>query len=158
MAKEIIRRNGTTSEHSAFTGAEAEITVDTDKNTVVVHDGVTTGGFALAKEDGSNISDFAITGILSADSAEFNGTGAVELPEGTEAQRPGTPASGMIRLTLTLARLKAITVLSGARLVVAVLLTDFSLRPTAIKLLGQKQATALLRQARLSTLRWVVVS
>jgi len=97
MAKEIIRRNGTTSEHSAFTGAEAEITVDTDKNTVVVHDGVTTGGFALAKEDGSNISDFAITGILSADSAEFNGTGAVELPEGTEAQRPGTPASGMIR-------------------------------------------------------------
>ena len=29
--------------------------------------------------------------------AEFTGTGAVELPEGTEAQRPGTPAAGMIR-------------------------------------------------------------
>ena len=29
--------------------------------------------------------------------AEFTGTGAVELPEGTEAQRPGTPATGMIR-------------------------------------------------------------
>ena len=97
MAKEIIRRNGTTSEHSAFTGAEAEITVDTDKSTVVVHDGATTGGFPLAKDDGSNVSDFTITGILGADSAEFTGTGAVELPEGTEAQRPGTPASGMIR-------------------------------------------------------------
>jgi hypothetical protein len=97
MAKEIIRRNGNTSEHSAFTGAEAEITVDTDKNTVVVHDGATTGGFPLAKDNGSNVSDFTITGILGADSAEFTGTGAVELPEGTEAQRPGTPAAGMIR-------------------------------------------------------------
>jgi len=97
MAKEVIRRNGTTSEHSAFTGGNSEITVDTDKNTVVVHDGATVGGFPLAKDDGSNVSDFTITGILGADSAKFTGTGAVELPEGTEAQRPGTPASGMIR-------------------------------------------------------------
>jgi len=29
--------------------------------------------------------------------AEFTGTGAVELPEGTGAQRPGTPAAGMLR-------------------------------------------------------------
>jgi len=50
MAKEVIRRNGTTAEHSAFTGAEAEITVDTDKNTVVVHDGATAGGYPLAKQ------------------------------------------------------------------------------------------------------------
>jgi len=50
MAKEIIRRFGTTAEHSAFTGADAEITVDTDKNTVVVHDGATVGGFPLAKQ------------------------------------------------------------------------------------------------------------
>jgi len=57
MAKEIIRRNGTTSEHSAFTGAEAEITVDTDKSTVVVHDGATTGGFPVAREDMANVTD-----------------------------------------------------------------------------------------------------
>lgn len=50
MAKEIIRRFGTTAEHSAFTGAANEITVDSDKNTVVVHDGSTAGGFPLAKE------------------------------------------------------------------------------------------------------------
>ena len=97
MAKEVIRRNGTTAEHSAFTGAEAEITVDTDKSTVVVHDGATSGGFPLAKEDGSNVSDFSISGKLTSVDAEFTGTGAVELPEGTESQRPATPSAGMIR-------------------------------------------------------------
>jgi len=29
--------------------------------------------------------------------AEFTGTGAVELPEGTQAQRPGSPGAGMLR-------------------------------------------------------------
>jgi len=37
-------RRGTTAEHSTFTGVEAEVTVDTDKKRVVVHDGVTAGG------------------------------------------------------------------------------------------------------------------
>jgi len=50
MATELKLRKGTTAEHSAFTGAEAEVTVDTDKETVVVHDGTTVGGFPLAKE------------------------------------------------------------------------------------------------------------
>jgi len=39
------RRRGTTSQHSSFTGLNAELTVDTDKKTVVVHDGSTAGGF-----------------------------------------------------------------------------------------------------------------
>jgi len=51
MATELKLRRGTTSQHSSFTGAEAEVTVDTDKETVVVHDGSTAGGFALATED-----------------------------------------------------------------------------------------------------------
>jgi hypothetical protein len=42
-------RRGTTSEHSAFTGLVGEITVDTTKDTIVVHDGVTAGGIPLAK-------------------------------------------------------------------------------------------------------------
>jgi hypothetical protein len=42
-------RRGTTSQHSAFTGLVGEITVDTDKDTIVVHDGSTAGGFPLAK-------------------------------------------------------------------------------------------------------------
>ena len=41
-------RRGTTLEHSAFTGEIGEVTVDTDKNTIVVHDGSTPGGHPLA--------------------------------------------------------------------------------------------------------------
>lgn len=50
MAFAFQRRRGTTSQHSTFTGLNAELTVDTDKKTVVVHDGSTAGGTPLAKE------------------------------------------------------------------------------------------------------------
>ena len=56
MSKRIQLRRGTTSETNAFTGAVAEVTVDTTKNVVVVHDGVTAGGSpmaAKANEDGT---------------------------------------------------------------------------------------------------------
>ena len=49
MTKQVQFRKGTTAEHFNFTGALAEITVDTDKNTAVVHDGSTPGGFELAR-------------------------------------------------------------------------------------------------------------
>ena len=49
MTKQVQFRKGTTAEHFNFTGALAEITVDTEKNTAVVHDGATPGGFELAK-------------------------------------------------------------------------------------------------------------
>jgi hypothetical protein len=49
MATAIQRRRGTTSQHSTFTGLAGEITIDTDKNTVVVHDGSQAGGYPLAK-------------------------------------------------------------------------------------------------------------
>ena len=45
MATELKLRKGTTAEHSTFTGAEAEVTFDTDKNTIVGHDGTTAGGY-----------------------------------------------------------------------------------------------------------------
>ena len=50
MAKLLKLRRGTTSQHSSFTGAEGEVTVDTTKDTIVVHDGSTAGGTPLAKE------------------------------------------------------------------------------------------------------------
>jgi hypothetical protein len=50
MANELRLRRGTTAEHATFTGAEGEVTVDTTKDTVVVHDGSTAGGYPLAKE------------------------------------------------------------------------------------------------------------
>ena len=49
MAKRLQLRGGTTAQHSTFTGALREVTVDTDKDTLVVHDGSTAGGFPLAK-------------------------------------------------------------------------------------------------------------
>jgi hypothetical protein len=45
MATALKMRGGTTAEHSTFTGLDREVTVDTDKYTVVVHDGSTAGGF-----------------------------------------------------------------------------------------------------------------
>lgn len=52
MSREPIERAyGTTAEHAAFTGINREITIDDDKNTAVVHDGVTPGGFPLARAD-----------------------------------------------------------------------------------------------------------
>lgn len=51
MSTHVIQVNGTTDMHSVYTGEEAEISVDTTKDTVVVHDGVTQGGHPLAKED-----------------------------------------------------------------------------------------------------------
>ena len=49
MTTQIKRRRGTTTQHASFTGAEGELTVDTTKDTVVVHDGSTAGGHPLAK-------------------------------------------------------------------------------------------------------------
>lgn len=49
-------RRGTTTEHASFTGAEGEVTVNTTKDTLVVHDGSTQGGFEIALADGSNVS------------------------------------------------------------------------------------------------------
>ena len=49
MAKRFRLRRGTTAQNNTFTGALGEVTVDTDKKTVVVHDGVTAGGTVLAK-------------------------------------------------------------------------------------------------------------
>ena len=50
MSFAIQLRRGTTAEHSTFTGLLGEVTVDTDKDTIVVHDGSTAGGIPLAKE------------------------------------------------------------------------------------------------------------
>ena len=51
MSVQVQTRRGNTAQHSAFTGAPGEITVNTDKNVVVVHDGMTIGGHELAGTD-----------------------------------------------------------------------------------------------------------
>lgn len=50
MSFAFQRRRGTTTQHATFTGLAGELTVDTTKNTVVVHDGSTAGGYPLSKQ------------------------------------------------------------------------------------------------------------
>lgn len=49
MADQVQLRGGSTSQNNGFTGAPRELSVDTTKNTVRVHDGATAGGHELAK-------------------------------------------------------------------------------------------------------------
>lgn len=80
MAKQLKLRRGTTSQHSSFTGAEGEVTVDTDKETLVVHDGSTAGGHPVAAEDMANVSSASIAGRLANDSIAPSKIGAGGLP------------------------------------------------------------------------------
>ena len=73
MAKLLKLRRGTTSQHSSFTGAEGEVTVDTDKEALVVHNGSTAGGFPVARADGTGVANFTITGELDAATGDFSG-------------------------------------------------------------------------------------
>ena len=79
MAKLLKLRRGTTSEHSSFTGAEGECTVDTTKDTLVVHDGSTAGGRALLREDLNNIG----TGVVTAAMMGANSVDSSELVDGS---------------------------------------------------------------------------
>ena len=69
MATQVQFRRGTTGEHSAFIGAVGEVTVDTQKKVVCIHDATTLGGFALLREDFSN-SNLAL-GSLSSCALKF---------------------------------------------------------------------------------------
>ena len=80
MAKLLKLRRGTTSQHGSFTGAEGEVTVDTDKETLVVHDGSTAGGHPVAAEDMANVSSASIAGRLATDSIATSKIAAGALP------------------------------------------------------------------------------
>ena len=86
MAKLLKLRRGSTSQHSSFTGAEGEVTIDTTKDTAVVHDGSTAGGTPLAKEDMSNVSSSDIAGRLSNDSIAVSKIAAGTLPSDVKIQ------------------------------------------------------------------------
>ena len=80
MAKLLKLRRGTTTQHGSFTGAEGEVTVDTDKETLVVHDGSTAGGHPVAAEDMANVSSASIAGRLANDSIATSKLAAGALP------------------------------------------------------------------------------
>ena len=51
FATQVKRRRGTTAQNDAFTGAEGEIVVDTEKHELRVHDGETQGGHIIPTKD-----------------------------------------------------------------------------------------------------------
>jgi hypothetical protein len=69
MPTQVQFRRGTTAQNNAFTGAAGEISINSDNNSIRVHDGSTSGGYEVAKADLSNTSgglfvqDLNITGL-----------------------------------------------------------------------------------------------
>ena len=97
MATQVQFRRGTTGEHSGFTGAVGEVTVDTEKKILCVHDATTPGGFPLLKEDGSN-SSFSL-GSLSSCALKFAGDPDTGLMS-TGADQVQLVTGGFARLTI----------------------------------------------------------
>lgn len=93
MAKLLKLRGGTTSQHGSFTGADREVTVDTDKETLVVHNGSQAGGFPLARADGTGTSNFTITGEIDAATLDISGNGNVAGLLNTGTVTAGTPSA-----------------------------------------------------------------
>ena len=96
MSKLLQLRGGTTSEHSSFTGAVREVTVDTTKDTLVVHDGSTAAGFALARESALTTT----TALANAALAKSGGalTGAITTNstfDGRDVATDGTKLDGI---------------------------------------------------------------
>lgn len=78
MAKLLKLRGGTTTQHGSFTGADREVTVDTDKETLVVHNGSQAGGFPLARADGTGTTNFTITGELDCATLDVSGDADID--------------------------------------------------------------------------------
>jgi len=55
MAIQLQLRRGTAAQHASFTGASGEITLNTTRNTIHLHNGSTAGGFESARADLTNI-------------------------------------------------------------------------------------------------------
>ena len=101
MAKLLKLRRGTTSDHNSFTGAEGEVTVDTTKDTLVVHDGSTQGGHPLAKASEAVATTGAtFTGNVLIDNAQELRLGEADASGTNFTALKAQPQSGDITLTL----------------------------------------------------------
>ena len=101
MTTQVQLRRGTTSQHSTFTGAIGEVTVDTDLNTMRVHDGSTAGGIRIAKFS-EITSSFAFT-VSADDSAGVpvtaDGTGTLRIT-GSNSITTSSDSAGTVVITL----------------------------------------------------------
>jgi Cu/Ag efflux protein CusF len=101
MSIQVKLRRGTTSQHSTFTGSEGEVTVDTDKDVVVVHDGTTAGGHPLAKA--SSLATVATSGdyndLINLPSAGTVTSVALSAPTGLSVSGSPVTTSGTLALS-----------------------------------------------------------
>lgn len=74
MTTSLRLRRGTTAQHASFTGGNGEVTVDTTKKTVVVHDGSTAGGTPMATEASVTAINSSVSGKLNAANPSYTGT------------------------------------------------------------------------------------
>ena len=125
MSKQVRFRRGTTAQHASFTGAEAELTVDTTKNQVVVHDGATAGGIPLLREDRPR--GYTRMEIITATNTTWTQTGKTDLKRirvtcyggggggGSSANSSGGGAGGIGIVTLEAANVTTnVTVTVGS--------------------------------------------
>lgn len=70
MSKPLKPRRGTTAENNAFVGEAYEVTYDTDKSTLVCRDGLTAGGFPLAKEEEVSSLDASLRALIAEEVAK----------------------------------------------------------------------------------------
>ena len=72
MAKTLVFRNGPSTSLASITGTQGELFVDTTLNTVVVMDGVTSGGTTLARNaDVQTLSSVTATNLATVSSNAF---------------------------------------------------------------------------------------
>jgi len=90
--RRVQLRRGTSAQNDAFTGAVGEVTVDTDRNSIRVHDGATGGGVETARVDLDNI-DFDPNATVSfSDSAGNPTVRLTNVADPTGAQDVATKA------------------------------------------------------------------
>jgi hypothetical protein len=98
MTKQVQRRRGTATQHTSFTGADGETSVNTTNKSIHVHDGSTVGGFEAARIDLTNVTGATVAGkvtgstlsSLTITSADING-GTID----STAIGNTTPSSGI---------------------------------------------------------------